>query len=157
MILRFAGLDDLPALDRLENECFDSPRFPLPVLVDFILADGAYVLIAFTEPPGYRNTVMGAIMFVVQNKEEGKVGRIASLAVLKEFRKQGLGRRMMSEAEAVIHQAGARRVYLEVAVNNSAAISLYKSCGYVITERLEHYYGLNEHAHRMERQLPENK
>ena len=157
MILRFAGLDDLPAMDRLEKECFDFPKFPIPVLVDFILADGAYTLLAFTEPPGHSSTVMGSIMFVVQNTEKGKVGRIASVSVLEEYRNQGLGRRLMTEAETIMEEAGAESVSLEVAVKNEAAISLYKSMGYAITGKLEHYYGLNEHAHRMEKQLPKNK
>jgi len=153
MILRFAGLDDLPSLDRLEKECFEYPRFPIPVLVDFILADGAYVLLAFTESPGRAETVMGGIMFVVQRTEKGLLGRIASVSVLEEYRNQGLGRRLLSEAEEVMRQAGASVFSLEVAVNNEAAISLYESLGYEITERLEHYYGLNEHAHRMEKEL----
>lgn len=157
MILRFAGLDDLPAMDRLEKECFDYPRFPVPFLVDFILADGAYVLLAFTEGPGYASTVMGSIMFVVKKTEKGKVGRVASISVLKEYRNQGLAHRLMREAEDIMRQAGAESASLEVAVKNSAAISLYKSIGYVITGRLEHYYGLNEHAHRMEKELPKNE
>ena len=157
MILRFAGLDDLPAMDRLEKECFEYPQFPIPFLVDFILADGAYVLLAFMEPPGYANTVMGSIMFVVRNSGKGKVGRIASVAVLEEYRNRGLARRLMTEAEDIMVQAGAERVSLEVAVKNEAAISLYKSMGYAVTGKLEHYYGLNEHAHRMEKDLLKNK
>ncbi len=151
MILRFAGLDDLPAMDRLEKECFEYRRFPIPFLVDFILADGAYTLLSFTEPPGHASTAMGAIMFVVQNTEKGKVGRVASVSVLEKYRNQGLARRLMEEAETIMREAGASSFSLEVAVKNRAAISLYESLGYVVAGKLEHYYGLNEHAHRMEK------
>lgn len=61
---------------------------------------------------------------------EGHRGWINYLAVKPEFRKQGLGRRLMEEAEALLIAAGCPKVNLQVRKSNSAAVAFYERIGY---------------------------
>ena len=57
-------------------------------------------------------------------------GHITNLAVDTQWRRQGLGRRLLATMETLLRQEGIRRVTLEVRVSNRAALSLYRQLGY---------------------------
>lgn len=57
-------------------------------------------------------------------------------------RRSGLGARVLEDFEASAHEAGARRVFLEVGAGNTAAQGLYKAAGYSETGRRPDYYRL---------------
>ena len=61
---------------------------------------------------------------------EGHRGWINYLAVKPEFQKQGLGRRLMEEAEARLIAAGCPKINLQVRESNAAAIAFYERIGY---------------------------
>jgi ribosomal-protein-alanine N-acetyltransferase len=65
---------------------------------------------------------------------------ILALAVLPARRRAGLGRALLTAAEAHVGAAGARVVFLEVAATNTAARALYAAGGYREIGRRSRYY-----------------
>ena len=65
---------------------------------------------------------------------------ILTLAVLPKARRQGLGRRLVEEAAIAATQAGAERLFLEVAEDNAFARALYDRAGFSQIGRRKAYY-----------------
>jgi ribosomal-protein-alanine N-acetyltransferase len=65
---------------------------------------------------------------------------ILTLAVLPKARRLGLGRRLVEEAAIAATQAGAARLFLEVAENNAPARALYDRAGFSQIGRRKAYY-----------------
>jgi ribosomal-protein-alanine N-acetyltransferase len=65
---------------------------------------------------------------------------ILTLAVRPNARRQGLGGRLTGQGVLEAARAGARRMFLEVAENNEAALALYARAGFVRTGRRKAYY-----------------
>ena len=61
---------------------------------------------------------------------EGHRGWINYLAVLPEFQEQGLGQRMMDEAEKRLRKLGCPKINLQVRSSNKNVIAFYKSIGF---------------------------
>jgi len=71
---------------------------------------------------------------------------ILTVAVLPEYRRQGIAREFMRQIEEWSHERGASAMMLEVEQSNEAAIELYKSLGYLkISVRMD-YYGPGKDA-----------
>ena len=77
-----------------------------------------------------------AIGKVYWNGEAG----IVTVDVLPSFRRQGIGRELLSRLEEALAPKGAERFVLQVAVDNEAAMALYKKAGYQTTSLLLEYY-----------------
>lgn len=65
---------------------------------------------------------------------------LLTLAVDPAHQRQGLGRACLTQAEAQAAARGARRMLLEVAADNDAALALYLAGGYLETGRRPRYY-----------------
>ena len=65
---------------------------------------------------------------------------VLSLCVLPDQRRCGVARRLMRAFQELAWQRGGRVVFLEVAHDNTAAIALYSSLGYIETARRRGYY-----------------
>ncbi|MEJ2108691.1 MAG: GNAT family acetyltransferase [Acidobacteriota bacterium] len=61
---------------------------------------------------------------------EGHRGWINYLAVKPDMQKQGLGRRMMERAEALMHDVGCAKINLMVRSSNRDVIRFYERIGY---------------------------
>ena len=71
---------------------------------------------------------------------------ILTVAVLPDFRRQGIAREFMRQIEQWSKERGASAMMLEVEQSNSAAIELYTSLGYMkISVRMD-YYGPSQDA-----------
>jgi ribosomal-protein-alanine N-acetyltransferase len=73
-------------------------------------------------------------------------GEILDVAVRDDFRGQGIGRLLVTEALRLFREQGAQRVWLEVRTSNQAAISLYRALGFRQTGLRERYYENGEDA-----------
>lgn len=85
-------------------------------------------------------------------REEGRVvgyvgmwrildeGHITNLAVHPDFRRQGIGRRLLQTLSNLSVARGLRRMTLEVRVSNDPAQRLYASLGFLVAGRRPGYY-----------------
>lgn len=86
----------------------------------------------------------------------GDVVDIHTLTVRDEYRRQGVGRELLTQLEQWSLTRGIRRIMLEVAVSNTSAIALYESTGYQKIKVRSDYYGAGQDAFVMERVLDEH-
>ena len=63
-----------------------------------------------------------------------------SIAVLPEFRRQGIGLKLLKSGLNELHQRGIYRCFLEVRAANISAQILYRQCGFVPMGRRRNYY-----------------
>jgi ribosomal-protein-alanine N-acetyltransferase len=78
---------------------------------------------------------------------------ILTVAVLPEYRRQGIAKEFMRQIEEWSHQRGASAMMLEVEQSNESAIELYKSLGYMkISVRMD-YYGPGKDAFVMRKEF----
>lgn len=74
-----------------------------------------------------------AVLFITRR---GWTSRVGGMAVAKELRRSGLGRRVMQGAIADARARGDRALLLEVIEQNTPAVNLYASLGFRSTRRL---------------------
>lgn len=65
---------------------------------------------------------------------------VLALCVCKNFQRCGIGRRLVEALARAARKAEAHRLYLEVASDNSAALSLYKKLGFEQCGQRKDYY-----------------
>jgi ribosomal-protein-alanine N-acetyltransferase len=82
---------------------------------------------------------------------------LLNLAVRPEYRRRGLGRRLLGAMLDIGHRAGGKYVFLEVRQNNREAQGLYLSSGFTVTGRRPGYYEDGEDAHLMTLNLSGNR
>jgi ribosomal-protein-alanine N-acetyltransferase len=83
-----------------------------------------------------------------------KKGHIVSVAVMPDFRQMGMGHSLVTEALAALNRLDVDECYLEVRMNNDAAINLYKKMGFEITRTIPHYYYDASDAYVMTKAVP---
>ncbi|WP_422645699.1 GNAT family N-acetyltransferase, partial [Zavarzinia sp.] len=123
---RPAAEGDLPDLAALHLAAFPHAPWDTETLRPLAFGAGAITLIA----PG------GFILLRVAADE----AEIITLAVAPADRRRGLGRRLLTAGLARAVAAGAAVAFLEVAIDNLAAISLYRSAGFINAGRRRNYY-----------------
>jgi len=148
--VRKAGPRDLPSLIRLEEECFGVEKFSENTLMAFLMRDDAFALVA--EEMG---EVLGAALCLCSDSRAE--GRVASMAVLEQRRRNGVATLLLREAEGSFEKRDARTCGLEVDVANEPAIALYLKHGYSLRAIIRDYYGAGRHAYIMEKVLPSKK
>ena len=78
---------------------------------------------------------------------------ILTVAVLPEYRRQGIAKEFMRQIEEWARERGASAMMLEVEHTNESAIELYKSLGYMkISVRMD-YYGPGQDAFVMRKEF----
>jgi ribosomal-protein-alanine N-acetyltransferase len=69
---------------------------------------------------------------------------VATLATHPDYRRQGIGRRLLAHALRYLIDDGARSSFLEVRESNIAAQEMYRKFGYEATGRRRRYYRDND-------------
>ncbi len=148
MIIRRATEDDLSELIRIEEETFGREKFSTDVVLAFIVRGDAFTIVAYDEKE--RRVVGSAACLVSEDTGEG---RIASIAVQKSHRAQGVGSDLLAECERLLKGFRLSKYVLEVETTNMPAILLYTDRGYKTVRMLKDYYGLGRDAYAMEKRL----
>lgn len=81
----------------------------------------------------------GQIIGKVNLHLTSKLGAIFGLGVLPEHRRKGYGRALLLMAIEKLKEANAQEIMLQVAAENSNALNLYKSCGFVETSTMDYF------------------
>ena len=132
-------LCDLQKVLEIENECFENPWSE----TDFTLSlkqpkSYEHVYVARRE-----NTVVGYIVFIVLHEE----AQVLNLAVPAAYRRQGIGKYLLTSALKIIRSHNGHEVFLEVAVGNLPAQHLYRQFGFRICGIRKNYYGRYKDAY----------
>ena len=122
--------DDIEEIARLERLCFSDPwakenfreelkhRFSVPLVVKS------------------GQTIVGYMcLWRIEDEME-----IANFAVSPEFRRRGIGRKMMERVHWEAGERGVTSLMLSVRESNLLAIKLYTGCGFVEVHRRKDYY-----------------
>jgi ribosomal-protein-alanine N-acetyltransferase len=80
-------------------------------------------------------------------------GHIVSVAVMPDFRNQGIAYFLVEQALSALSVHHADECYLEVRTSNEPAINLYKKMGFDITRTIPRYYYDASDAYVMTKQL----
>jgi len=74
--------------------------------------------------------ISGELAATVIAGYEGHRGWLNYLAVAPRFRRQGLGRKMAAEAEAVLRQMGCPKINIHIRTGNTEVIEFYRRIGF---------------------------
>lgn len=151
--LRDFRREDFETLWRIDQSCFaPGISYSRLELAAYIRRQGAVTLIA--ESPEQSNDKAPAIVgFIVAEASRRGIGHIITIDVLPAARRFGVGSKLLAAAEERLQNAGIRRVFLETAVDNQAALSFYKRHGYFLTKTVPRYYSNDVDAFVLEKDL----
>ncbi len=125
---------DLDGLLRIERTCFTAPWSEKHFVAEL---EGNQFSHIFAVPHPQRGEgLIGYICAWVVFEEV----RLLNLAVLPEFRRLGIAKRLIVEVLGLANQKKCQRGLLEVRESNSAAIHLYKSLNFKEYSRRKSYY-----------------
>ncbi len=131
--LRESRPDDFDRLHAIDQECFPAGiAYSRRELAKFMKLRGAFTLVAEDD-----QKIAG---FIIAQKHPRRMGHVVTIDVLTPYRRSGLGSLLMNEVESRLRADGCDAMFLETAVDNTAAIRFYERFGYVIVKKLPAYY-----------------
>ncbi len=147
--LRDAVEADLDRLFELDRICFPSGIAYTPGEFRSLLRSRKTICIAAED-----DQVLAGFA-IAQNAvfRESRGGHIVTIDVAPGFRRRGIGRLLMEDVESRMSGLGARWLRLEVAVDNSAALSFYDGLGFARIGQIRGYYHGTLDAIVMEKSL----
>jgi ribosomal-protein-alanine N-acetyltransferase len=124
---------DWQAMHALDLVCFEPVfQFSRGAMHRFAEAPGAIVVLA--------EATAELVGFCVVNMEQ-QTGYVVTLDVAPPWRRRGLARRLMAEAETRLRATGGTSMALHVSTANSAAMQFYESIGYGRVGMAKGFYG----------------
>ncbi len=135
--IRSAALADAPALVAIERRCFSDP-WSEAAFREALASEWSFGLVA---ERGRR-----AAGYLVGREAAGS-GEILNLAVAPEFRRHGVGGKLLEEGLGAFRSRQASEVFLEVRESNHSAQSLYLARGFrAVGQRAAYYRNPREDA-----------
>ena len=138
-MIREYRVKDFRDIMEIDKEAF-SPRNPVYDVYIYVTY-GSDLLVA-----DIGGKVVGYVAVMDIDRETSK---IVSLAVKKEFRRKGIGYKLLSTAIERCKGRGKKKVMLEVRISNYPAQNLYKKIGFKIVDIIPNYYQDGEDAYLM--------
>lgn len=133
---------DIRAVLQLEQRTFAEEAFDLEAFIYFYQIGRETFWVAV-------NHEQKVVAYVVANAKDEE-GYIASIAVEENYRKQGLGKRILKQIMALLTDKKAvSHIRLHVRQSNRAAVRLYQTLEFVIEGEELNYYPDGETAYRM--------
>ena len=124
------GENHIKEIANIEKECFSKP-WSEKALQEELQNTVANFLVAVKD-----EKVVGYIGVHIMSEESF----IANLAVLEEYRQQGIARTLLQTAQGMSFGMGAKFISLEVRKSNTIAIDLYKSEDFKIAGKRKNFY-----------------
>jgi ribosomal protein S18 acetylase RimI-like enzyme len=140
---------DLNALRHIEQVCFPKDVWPLWDLISVLTLPNIIRLKAVIDQPRLGAGEM--VGFIAGDQKPGEaIAWIATVAVLPEFQRRGIGESLILSCQ---ERLSASRVRLSVRLSNQGAIRLYERLGYQRVGIWPSYYTDQEDALVMEKLL----
>ena len=133
--IRKASKEDIDLLYEIEVECFGDYAFSKPQLKCCLSSPNFLTLAVLAE-----EKPVGFLIGSMERLNQESMGHIYTLDVKFEFRRKGLGTKLLATFEQTLAQSSVKTFCLEVSINNTAAKKLYLKAGYKVHERLKDYY-----------------
>ena len=150
--VRFRNFEqrDFSRLCELDRLCFSEQIAYSPEEIAAALLDPRSFAVvaedAAANPAAEESLIIG---FALASLDRASRGHIITIDIEADHRRRGIGGELMQRCEQRLAALGARRVVLEVAQDNAAAIAFYTSRGYVRQRTLLHYYPDGTDAYSM--------
>jgi len=128
--VRTAAPRDAQALAALHARAFDHPWL-VTAIADLLAGEGVIGLMA--------EDATGPLGFVLARVVAGEA-EILTIAVDPSHRRSGLGGYLLAAASDLATQQGGEALFLEVSVDNQAALALYDQAGFVRVGLRRGYY-----------------
>lgn len=141
---RKATTDDIDALLRIEERCFETDRISRRSFRVLIARPTAETIVA-----EFKGAVVGYAMILF--RQGTGLARLYSLAVLPDAGAKGIGSLLLMAAETAAFEHERMLLRLEVREDNARAIALYTRHGYRPIGRYLDYYGDHSSALRFEK------
>jgi [ribosomal protein S18]-alanine N-acetyltransferase len=123
--------DIAAALSQLHAACFPEDPWAPAAIAEIARLAGFFGSVAFVgEDPAGLGLAQGL----------GEDSEILSLGVAPDHRRHGIGSALLGAIAADAGRRGARRLFLEVAADNTAARALYGAFGFLQVGRRRNYY-----------------
>jgi len=133
---------DFAALYAVEELCFEPPfRFSRGYMRQLVRSGNSATWIAEEN-----SELIGFAVVEWTSSEEKTSAYIETIEVTQSRRGQGIGTELLRQVEGSAEAAGAGAIWLHVDAENTAAICLYESRGYLRQSREEHFYARHRAA-----------
>lgn len=132
-------LEDLPQVMKLENEAFPDPWHESIFKRELKKRKKqTHLYVARLD-----DNVIGYIVFCIYSGE----GHIMNIVVDSPYRRRGVGKYLLESFLEIVQKNAVNEVYLEVSVNNSAALKLYQKFEFQVFGVRKRYYGNGDDAY----------
>lgn len=128
--------DDLKRVYEIENMSFNQ-YYGIDIFKQLYDANMGFLV---AEKDNY---VIGYVIFWIKQELEG---HIISIAVDKNYRRLGVGSKLLSKAISILSLIEIDKIILEVNENNKSAVEFYKSFNFKIDRLVPRYYENQEGA-----------
>jgi len=144
-----ASIRHLDKLYEIEIECFKDEAFTKQQIAKLLKGYNSVSLIAKED-----GEIIGFVIGLLYFEGKGLTGHILTLNVSPDYRRKGVGVKLLEAIEKIFRDRGVTKCCLEVREDNVAALNLYRKLGYKKAGRLEGYYK-NAHGIFFEKSLVE--
>lgn len=142
--LRNAEILDAEAIKEIERECGLAPWSIVDYQKEVYRGDTLFYV---CEVEGKAVGFILSRLIMTKNLNDNKLGlnseseiEVYNIGVRKNFRRSGLGRRLIFEVIKAANSLDVKKIWLEVRNSNQAAIDFYNSCGFKIIQKRRGFY-----------------
>ena len=132
VIIRRMTVEDVPAVAAIDQISFSLPWPERSFIYEVDMNPVARCWVAETDDK--RIAAMLVLWLIVDE------AHVATIATHPDFRKQGIGERILMVALKDAAEAGATHALLEVRERNEAALNMYRKFGFEVAGRRPKYY-----------------
>ena len=126
MRIRGYSKGDVEAMFLLDIACFDTPyQFDREMMQE--VAEAANAIVVVIEEG---DALLGFVIAHMQGRGSSRYAYIVTIDVAPSARHQGIGAKLLQQAEAQASAAGLHSIGLHAAVDNATAIAFYQHQGY---------------------------
>jgi ribosomal-protein-alanine N-acetyltransferase len=149
-------IGDLEQVQAIDRQSFSMPWPPGAYRHELTENPAAILWVAEVDDPAGESKVVGMIVVWLIVDE----AHIATLAIHPDYRRSGIGTRLLKVALDDAFRKGARQAMLEVRAGNSGAQELYRKFGFEVVHRRPRYYKDNHedallmNLNRLEERIP---